>query len=674
MARLIPIPGTAQVQPSPLAEGTEGEDEKAITGLASFIRGRFQQFKNHRDSEGISNRITTALRQYDGRYSASKLAEIKQFGGSEVFSRLTTVKCRGATAMLRDVFLGTERTWALDPTPVPTTPENVMASIDQLVGMEVVSFAQSGQQIDPNLIADRRAQLFDAAQKAAVRKAKKDAERAGKYIDDMLVEGGFYRALQDFLVDLPIFPYAVMKGPTVRMATQIKWVNGTVQDSTLPKMFWNRVSPDNVWFTPGASNIRESSVIEKIKVSRSDLNSLIGLPGYFEDAIRSVLNDYGKGLIDWIDGIDSEVAALESKENPQTNVSELIDTLEFHGPVQGKYLKELGFTDQQVPDPDRDYHVVAWLIGNYIIKAQINPNPKANKPYYTTAFETVPGSMIGHGIPEIINDIQDVANACLRSLVNNMSISSGPQVAINEDRLSPNTDGNSLYPWKRWRFITDPMGSQAPPIDFFQPTSNASELLAVYKEMQNIADETSAIPRYITGSEKVGGAASTASGLSMLMNNASKVLQNVAASIDHDVIEPALQDLYDLILLTDTSGLFRGDESIVVRGVSIAQKRETDRARRLEFLQMTANPVDMSIVGPDGRAKVLRSIADDLGMKGVDIVPPDEEVMAKMQQAMAAQQQGGAPSGPENPAGLPEANQIPGPKEPSQLMQPETPA
>ena len=637
MAIFTPVQGTADVALD--AEATP--QPEPITGLAAFIRERFSEFRNHRDSEGISDRLVSSLRQYNGEYSEDKLQSIRQFGGSEVFARLTTVKCRGATALLRDVFLGAERTWALAPSPVPTLPEDVLQSVDQLLAAEMLAAAQQGVQVDPQQVLDRRDALIAAAEKAAVRRAKDEAREAETYIDDILREGGFYTALSDFLVDLPIFPYAVLKGPVVRLVPKIKWVNGSVVMQQVPRMHWVRVSPDNVWFTPGAGTLEDASVIERIKVSRAELNGLLGLPGYFEDAVRAVLNDYDKGLTDWLSRIDQEMSDLQDKESPVTNTSELIDSLEFHGPVKGSYLVELGFTKDQVPDPDRDYHVTAWLIGRHVIKVQINPNPRAAKPYYTTAFEQVPGSITGHGIPEIINDVQDVANACLRSMVNNMSISSGPQVAINEDRLSASTDANSLYPWKRWRFTSDPMGTAAPPIQFFQPKSNAAELLAIYKEMQNVADETSAIPRYITGSEKVGGAASTASGLAMLMNNASKVLQNVAASIDQNVISPVLRNLYDMLMLTDTSGRFRGDENIIVRGVTVAQQKETNRARRLEFLQLTANPLDMEIIGPANRAKILSSIAEDLGLAGEDIVRDPAEIEQALASAQEATQAAG---------------------------------
>ena len=193
----------------------------------------------------------------------------------------------------------------------------------------------------------------------------------------------------------------------------------------------------------------------------------------------------------------------------------MIDTLEWHGPIQGSMLRDFGFTEKQVPDPLLDYDVTAWLIGRHVIKVQLNPNPRKRHPYYITSFEKVPGSPYGHGVVEIISDIQSVANATLRALVNNLSISSGPQVVVMEDRLSPSTDSNSLYPWKRWRAVSSPYGTSTgeKAVDFFQPQSNASELLAVYNAMTNVADEVSAIPRYITGSSRIGVAGQCEQGI-----------------------------------------------------------------------------------------------------------------------------------------------------------------
>ena len=643
----------------------QGEDRAAaqaaaaspeMTNLASFIREQFSIMRNHRNNtmSGWSERLLVALRAFNGQYDASKLAEIRKFGGSEVYARLIAMKCRGASSLLRDVYLTPDRAWGLAPPDDPAIPPEIVIAITQLVQSEVQGMAQMGGQApDPAVIRDRTLQLMEAARQAAKKKAAAQAKIAADKIDEMLTSGGFYKALAEFLVDLPLFPFACIKGPIVRIVPTVQWVQGKAVVQQTPRLFWNRVSPFDIWWTPGVSDIEDAAVIERTRVTRADLNDLLDLPGYNHDAIRGVLDDYGRGgLADNWDNTDSERAVMESRENPQLNRSGLISCIEYHGNIQGRMLLEYGMDEEQVPDPLRDYFVQLWLIGRYVIKAQLSPSPRKRHPYFITSFEKVPGTPVGNGLPDILSDIQDVANASLRALVNNLSISSGPQVVVNDDRLSPDEDGEELYPWKRWHTQSDPMGNNGSvPISFFQPVSNAQELLGVYSQFNQLADELSAIPKYMAGTGVGGGAGRTASGLAMLMGNASKILQTVAANIDRDVYQPLLEQLFDMLMLTDTSGMLTGEEAITVQGVNVAIQRETQRSRQLEFLQITANPIDTQIVGPKGRAAILRSVAQTIGMDGEEIVP-SEEALTKMQQDAAQQAQLGAQAqGAQAPAG-----------------------
>jgi hypothetical protein len=408
-----------------------------------------------------------------------------------------------------------------------------------------------------------------------------------------------------------------------------------------PQMFWERVSPFNLYWTPGVSNIADAAIIERHRFSRTDINDLIGLPGYDEAALMGVLEDYDRGLREWLDSPDAEQAINENREDPNLNRSEMIEGLEYHGNVQGQMLIDAGMNPKLIKDPLREYNVQSWVIGRYTIKTLLNPLPRQRHPYYLTSFEKAPGTVVGHGLPDLLEDMQEVCNASLRALVNNMSIASGPQVVVNDDSLSPAEDGNALYPWKRWHIQGDLFTNQREPITFFQPQSNAQELLAVYTAISNMADEISAIPRYITGSSQgLGGAGRTASGLSMLMGNAEKVLQTVAANIDGDIMDPLLSQTYDLVMMTDRTGMLTGEEEIRVRGVNVAVQKETERQKQLQFLQITANPIDAPIVGEMGRARVLRSIAQGLGLPD-NVVPSDQELQAKQdaqKQMMAAQQ------------------------------------
>jgi hypothetical protein len=307
----------------------------------------------------------------------------------------------------------------------------------------------------------------------------------------------------------------------------------------------------------------------------------------------------------------------------------------------------------------RDYFVNAWLIGRHVIKVQLAPSPRKRHQYYVSSFEKVPGTPVGNGLPDLLADIQSVTNATLRALVNNMSIASGPQVTVNDDRLGDGENGEDMYPWKRWHVKSDPFGNNTePPIAFFNPASNSAELLNVFQAFSQIADEISAIPRTMTGTPPIGGLGRTASGLSMLLQQSTKILQTVCANIDRDVLSGLLEGLLDMVLLIDQSGLLSGEEKVRVLGVQAAIQREAQRARQLEFLQITGNPIDMSIIGLPGRAEVLRQVAKTIGIQGEDIVPDEEKMKQKeqaQQQAQQAQQQAmaqqaGSPGGNAPPA------------------------
>ncbi len=613
------------------------------TQLAGYVRSQFEIMRNHRNClAGWSERLLIALRTFNGQYDSSKIMDIRKFGGSEVYARIVAQKCRGASSLLRDVYLGPDRPWGLKPPADPEVPQDIVDKIDQLVNMERQALAGQPNAPGPDEFNDRRRQLLEAARDAALKRATDQAKIAEEKIEKMMRDGGFYDALAEFIIDLPIFPFAVIKGPVVKVRPKVVWPAGggtpTVQQT--PMLCWNRVNPFDFWFTPGVAAIENADTIEKLFVTRAELNDLLDLPGYDQDEIRAVLDEYGRGgLYDNWDTTDSERAVLEGRENPAWNRSKLISMMEYNGNVQGRMLMDYGIA---VPDELRDYMVQIWLDGSHVIKAQLAASPRQRHPYYITSYEKSPGNPVGNGLVDILSDLQESANATLRSLINNLSISSGPQVVVNDERLAPDESGEDLYPWKRWHVRSDPAGSNAqPPVSFFMPTSNAETLLNCYKAFSEMADDISAIPKYATGGAAGGGAGRTASGMAMLMGNASKLLQTVSANIDRDVVEQIMIAAVDMVMLTDTTGMLTGEESVFVQGVNVAIQRETQRQRQLEFLAHTANPTDMHIVGITGRGKVLRSVSNTIGLDGEGVVPSDDK-LEKMQEAHEKQQQNAA--------------------------------
>jgi len=224
--------------------------------------------------------------------------------------------------------------------------------------------------------------------------------------------------------------------------------------------------------------------------------------------------------------------------------------------------------------------------------------------------------------------------------------------------LAQGEDVTSLRPWRIWQVTSDPVGNgayQREPITFMQPNSNVPELAGIIKTFMELADEWSGIPRYLTG-DAPGGAGRTASGLSMLMSNAGKSLKQVVANVDNYALRPMLQRLHYWNMKYSDDADLKGDINIVVRGANALVAKESAQVRRNEFLATTANPIDMQIIGPEGRANVLREVVKTLDMDANKIVPSEEVLRQTMKaQALAAQQQAalqaqqGTPPSPQGP-------------------------
>ena len=78
-----------------------------------------------------------------------------------------------------------------------------------------------------------------------------------------------------------------------------------------PILCWERVSPFDLYWTPGVADIEDGNVIQRSRLTRSEINDLLDLPGFNTDEVRAVLDEYGRGgLVDNWDTTDAERAIL----------------------------------------------------------------------------------------------------------------------------------------------------------------------------------------------------------------------------------------------------------------------------------------------------------------------------------------------------------------------------
>lgn len=615
----------------------------------------------------ITERLLKCERQRRGVYDPDKAMDIAKTGGSDIFMRITDIKARAAYSWITDVVLGGgRRAFELEPAKEPELPPEISSGIVDLVRLEMQDFLMAGGQVHPEAFRVRMDQVHDQIMEKMRKESDDRANRMENKIQDQLTEGGFDGAFRDFIDDFVTYPTAILKGPIVRRKKLMKW-GPNFQPIILNDFarHTERVSPHDIFPSPNSSNVNDGFLIQRHRLTRASLQSMRGTPGYSDKDINQVLDRFGEtGFRQWLMG-DQERDRLEGKPHARLYTKEVIEAIEYWGSVSGKMLMDWGFKGKKL-DPYKEYEINAWMIGPFIIKAQLNPDPLGARPYEIAQWVQVPGSFWGTALPEQMRDVQVMCNAAARSLANNMGVASGPQAEIHIDRLPDGEDVTSMFPWKIWQTTSDRTGGGQPAVRFFQPDMNAAPLLNVYQYFMKQADEVTGIPNYVYGGNTSGGAGRTASGLSMLMDNAAKGIKSAISSVDV-VVSSIVQRLYVHNMIYDPDVSCKGDFKVKAKGAMGLVAKEQLQMRRNEFLQATANPIDIQILGPQGRAYLLREVAESLQMETDKLVPTPEMVEFKQEQAQAmqmqqmqqqAQQQPATLDPAGNPAGGQDANLV----------------
>jgi len=632
-------------------------DQERVDQSAGDVRSLASHLENlwwlaRQEKEHVRFEMYQNVRQRQGFYDPDQLNAVRSQGGSEIYMMLTSEKCRAAEAWLRDILMPIfDFPFTLEPTPIPDLPEEEIQNIANQVVMEAgrSGFLGPEENIQENdmlqeVIVERAKELRGQILQEIRKIAKDRSINMKKVIEDQLIEGNWRDAFSGFIYNLVTFHSAFIKGPIVRVKETLKYQPGE-QGAFTPVVHKAMVvefeapSPLDIYPSPGSTKIDEGYVFERKRFYRNELEECKGSPGFNDAAINLVLEQYRKGFEDLMVG-DSERQQIENRRDSDLNIDERIEGVIFWGNIQGRLLAEWGV--EGITDLNAEYAANVVKIGEFVIKAQLNPDPLHRKGICKASWEDIPGAFWGKGIPQLMRDTQNMVNSSARSLANNMAIASGPQVEIDVDRLPPGEEIEAMYPWKIWQTRAPQAGGQyGPAVQFYQPSPMGEQLLRVYDYFARQADRQTGIPAY-TGGDTTGtasGAAGTASGLNTLMASASRGIKLVIARIDDGIITPLIERMFDYNMLYNPDESIKGDLKVVARGVNSLLQLEQEQAAKMNFLQITANPIDMEIIGTDGRAKVLREVAKNLNMDDEEVVPNEQQLAMKQQAAQEQQMQ-----------------------------------
>ena len=646
-------------------EGEAGKElnleEDQRINLVGIITGRYSQAEESRDTD--ERRWLQAYENYRGLYNKS--IKFRQSEKSRVFVKITKTKVLAAFGQLVDVIFGTGKfPIGIEETKIPegelehghiepntlgiesptsSVPDNIGNRLEDAPVESIydVGYEGDGKVLKPGATFNQgkfTETLEDRVEESLVEgfspdpsalelsPAQKAARRMEKLIHDQIDESHGSSEIRNALLESALLGTGIVKGPFNFNKKLNKWDqdeegnrNYNPLEVRVPRIEF--VSCWDFYPDPTATNIEECEyVIHRHKMNKSQLRQLRNMPYFNEDAIRLCLQD-GPNYVEK----DYE-SRLKDDARVEDTYQAHFEVLEYWGIMDAEYAREVGIElDDSVDDLD-EVQINAWVCGNQLLRAVINPFTPYRIPYHAFPYERNPYNFFGIGVAENMDDSQQIMNGHARMAIDNLALSGSLVFDVDESAL---VGGQSMdiYPGKIFRRQAGMPGQGIYALKF---PNTAPENMMMFDKFRQLADEQTGIPSYSHGQTGVQSMTRTASGMSMLLGAASLNIKTVVKNLDDFLLKPLGESFFQWNMQFHEGELdVEGDLEVRATGTNSLMQKEVRSQRLTTFLQTAQNPTIAPFVKI---SKLVSELAYSLDLDPDEILNDPEEaaIMAQI--------------------------------------------
>ena len=585
-------------------------DDSNLDPFVGFIRQKLQQAETARLYD--EKRWLKAYRNYRGLYGPEMA--FRESEKSKVFVKITKTKVLAAFGQIIEVLFSSGKF------PIGVRPTSVPEGVDEYAHIAKANpqgqqppaegqaqepespYGFSGDGTDLPKGATAESLMKDLAQKykdlgfeegpapdnksmPQIEPASIAAGKMQKLIHDQLEESEAIKVLRHVFFEMCLLGTGILKGPFTSEKTQYAYDSDPESGATMSmersKAFpaIEAVSCWNFYADPNATNMSDAEyVIQRHSFNREQFAELIKKPLFKEDAILECLEN---GPNYQTRGYES---SLYDRENVQTLYKNRYEVLEYWGLISRDLAEQL---DIEIESDSTVISVNAWICGNKVIRIVENPFTPKRLPYMVCPYELNPYQFFGVGIPENMQDSQQVMNGHARMAIDNLALSGNLIFDVDETLLSPGQD-MKVYPGKIFRRQSGQPGSAIHGVKF---PNTSNENLMMFDRFRQLVDEATGIPSYSHGTTGVQSTTRTAAGMSMLMGAAALSIKTVIKNIDDYLLKPLGQSLFhwNMQFNIDRPDV-KGDLDIKAQGTSSLMQKEVRSQRLMTFMQTASNP------------------------------------------------------------------------------------
>jgi len=616
---------------SVLQESMRTPDFDQLRQLGQRLGQLFLEYE--RDRRLAELRWTKAARQFLGQYDP-EVERTLDNTRSRAYPKLTRVKCVSMLSRLMNLlFPGTEKNWSVTCSKVPNLSEEDLQMVFDAIGLNS----------DPNIpLEDKIIEL------AIMEFAKERSHNLELEIEDQLQELGGDRQVdyvalcRKVLMSGIIYGMGVLKGPFARIQRQRTWKRN--EAGQLVAEAFDAYRPQyeftSLWdYYPDMSAKylhQMDGQFQRIVMSRHQLRDLADRPDFFKSVILKYLVEHPKGNYSRRP-YEAEIKAMGAQMNVNDQQGRKYEVIVWDGYISGHELKFAGIEVAEDKLSEQTEAIV-WILDGEVIKCDVNPwveldvNFKVNT-YHHFIFEEDESTITWNGLPNIMRDSQMAVASGSRMLLDNASVTCGPQLEVNLALLRADQDLTSVHAYKTWyrEDIGADVNSQA--VRNITIDAHMTDLLKVIELFQNFAD-TETFINPATGGDMQKGPSEpfrTATGASMLRGDAALPFKDVVRNFDM-FTQSVISSVIAFNMQFNPKKTIRGDHQVIPRGATSLIAKEI-RGMVLDNLATTLSPDDARYLN---RWNLLR---ERLAARDVDvsdgILCTKEE--AKQRDAQAAQ-------------------------------------
>ena len=632
------------------AEDAEDTLLDSSNQVVTYVQDRYRRAEDAR--QGDETRWLRAYRNYRGIYSSE--VQFTDTEKSRVFVKVTKTKTLAAYGQIVEVLFGNNKfPLSVSPSVLPDgVAEAVHVNIDPnaVAGNAALKEAFSDTPPKPFLIGpdtvlepgetedDLRRRLGGLKQKlepvsdmliegqgtttptVTFHPAMVAAKKMEKKIHDQLQESGANTHLRSMAFEMALLGTGVMKGPFAVDKEYPNWDEEGDYDpmvKTVPQT--NHVSAWSFYPDPEATSMDDAEyVVERHKMSRSQLRGLKQRPYFMEDEIQTAIEM----------GPDYQLKHWEqtmADDDTTVSESERWEVLEFWGYVDTEVLEENGVNIPSEYKKMDEINCNIWTCNGRVLRIVLNPFKPSRIPYYAVPYEHNPYSFFGVGIAENMDDTQTLMNGFMRMAIDNAALSGNLIIEVDETNLTPGQD-LSVYPGKVFRRQGGAPGQAIFGTKF---PNVAQENMQLFDKARVLADESTGFPSFAHGQTGVQGVGRTASGISMLMSAANGSIRSVVKNVDDYLIRPLGRSFFAFNMQFDFDEDIRGDLEVHASGTESLMANEVRSQRLMQFLQVAQNPTLAPFAKMDF---IIREIAKsmDLDPDKVTNSLPDAAIQAEI--------------------------------------------